>query len=136
MAVTSPVPASPLPSRQPAHSRIRAAASAIQVDAGAKGGFAEHIERRGAGWLTELHTHDARGVMHIEAQKPRDFVLGQFVSVWGVFLSSRCMGAYCDGLTWYVDGKRQSGNPQDLVLKPHSEIIRAGGMTVEALQVR
>ena len=75
----------------------------------------------GAGWLTELHTHDARGVMHIEARKPRDFILGQFVAVWGVFLNSRCIGAYCDGLRWYVDGKRQSGNPQDLLLKPHQE---------------
>jgi hypothetical protein len=76
----------------------------------------------GAGWLTELHTHDARGVIHVEAQKSRDFTVGQFFSEWAVSLDSRCVGAYCNNLKWYVDGKRQVGNPQDLVLKSHQEI--------------
>jgi hypothetical protein len=76
----------------------------------------------GAGYLTELHTHDSRGVIHIEAQKARDFTLGQFVAEWGIYLDSRCMGAYCNGLKWYVDGKQQTGNPAGLVLKSHQEI--------------
>jgi hypothetical protein len=76
----------------------------------------------GAGYLTELHTHDATGVIHIEAQKSRDFTLGQFIAEWGVYLDSRCMGAYCNGLKWYVNGKQQTGNPAGLVLKPHQEI--------------
>jgi hypothetical protein len=76
----------------------------------------------GAGYLTELHTHDASGVIHIEAQKARDFTLGQFIAEWGVFLNQRCLGAYCDGLKWYVDGKQQTGNPAGLVLKSHQEI--------------
>ena len=75
-----------------------------------------------AGYLTELHTHDTRGVIHIEAQKARDFTLGQFIAEWGVYLDSRCIGAYCDGLKWYVDGKEQTGNPAGLVLKAHQEI--------------
>jgi hypothetical protein len=81
----------------------------------------------GAGYLTELHTHDARGVIHIEAQKARDFTLGQFVAEWGVFLNSRCIGAYCNGLEWYVNGKRQTSNPETLVLKPHQEIVIVAG---------
>jgi hypothetical protein len=76
----------------------------------------------GANYLTELHTHDTRGIIHIEAQKARQFVLGQFFAEWGVYLDSRCIGAYCNGLKWYVDGKQQTGNPADLVLKPHQEI--------------
>ena len=76
----------------------------------------------GANYLTELHTHDTRGVIHIEAQNHRNFVLGQFVAEWGVFLNARCIGSYCDGLKWYVDGKRQTGNPQTLQLKSHQEI--------------
>jgi hypothetical protein len=76
----------------------------------------------GGGYLTELHTHDTRGVIHIEAQKQESFVLGQFFAEWAVFLNSRCVGAYCNGLKWYVDGKRQTGNPQKLVLKSHQEI--------------
>jgi hypothetical protein len=75
----------------------------------------------GAGWLTELHTHDTRGVIHVEAQKARDFTVGQFFSEWAVYLNSHSIGGY-SGLTWYLNGKRQTGNPQTLVFKPHQEI--------------
>ncbi len=81
----------------------------------------------GAGYLTELHTHDSRGVIHIEAQNARDFTLGQFVAEWGVFLNSRCMGAYCNGLKWYVNGTLQTGNPESMVLKSHQEIAIVAG---------
>jgi hypothetical protein len=77
----------------------------------------------GANYITELHTHDTRGVIHIESPKKNDsFTLGQFVAEWGVFLDGKCIGGYCDGLKWYVNGQRQTGNPQDLVLRPHQEI--------------
>ena len=76
-----------------------------------------------ANYITELHTHDTRGVIHVESPKANDsFSLGQFLGEWGVFLDPRCIGAYCDGLKWYVNGKQQTGNPQNLVLKPHQEV--------------
>jgi hypothetical protein len=76
-----------------------------------------------AGYITELHTHDTRGVIHVESPEEDDeFTLGQFVAEWGVFLNSRCIGAYCNGLKWYVNGVRQTGNPENLVLKAHQEI--------------
>jgi hypothetical protein len=81
----------------------------------------------GAQYLTELHTHDARGVIHIEAQKKASYSLGQFMAEWGVFLNARCLGGYCSGLKWYVDGKQQTGNPQTLVLAPHQEIALVVG---------
>jgi hypothetical protein len=77
----------------------------------------------GGNYLTELHTHDTRGVIHIESPKSNDhFSLGQFVAEWGVFLNARCLGAYCDGLMWYVNGKPQTGNPESYVLQSHDEI--------------
>jgi hypothetical protein len=75
----------------------------------------------GAGWLTELHTHDARGVIHVEAQKSRDFTVGQFFAEWAVYLDAHSIGGY-SGMTWYLDGKKQTGNPAALVFKPHQEI--------------
>jgi len=78
---------------------------------------------QGAGYITELHTHDTRGVIHIESPKENDhFSLGQFVAEWGVFLNGRCIGAYCDGLKWYLNGKLQTGNPQAYVLQSHDEV--------------
>ena len=77
----------------------------------------------GAQYLTELHTHDTRGVIHIESPKANDhFTLGQFVAEWGVFLDGRCIGAYCNGLKWYLNGKRQIGNPQRYTLQSHDEV--------------
>lgn len=75
----------------------------------------------GAGYLTELHTHDDTGVIHVEAQKSRDFSVGQFFAEWAVYLNAHSIGGY-KGLKWYVDGKPQTGNPQTLILKPHQEI--------------
>jgi hypothetical protein len=75
----------------------------------------------GAGYLTELHTHDGRGVIHIEAQKSRDFTVGQFFAEWAVYLNSQSIGGY-SGMTWYLNGKQQTGNPETLVFKPHQEI--------------
>lgn len=77
----------------------------------------------GANYLTELHTHDTRGVLHVESpEENHEFTLGQFFGEWAVYLDGRCVGAYCDGLKWYVDGKQQTGNPAGLVLKAHQEI--------------
>jgi hypothetical protein len=75
----------------------------------------------GAGYLTELHTHDARGVIHIEAQKARDFTVGQFFGEWAVYLDPHSIGGY-SGMKWYLDGKQQTGNPATLIFKPHQEI--------------
>lgn len=77
----------------------------------------------GAQYITQLHSHDTRGVIHIESPKANDhFTLGQFVAEWGVFLNARCIGAYCDGLKWYVNGKQQTGDPQGYTLQPHDEV--------------
>src|SRR5262249_38926095 len=77
----------------------------------------------GAQYLTQLHTHDTRGVIHIESPKANDhFSLGQFVAEGGVFLNSRCIAAYCNGLRVYLNCKLQTANPQKYVLQPHDEI--------------
>jgi hypothetical protein len=77
----------------------------------------------GAQYLTELHTHDTRGVIHVESPNKNDhFTLGQFLAEWAVFLDGRCIGSYCNGLKWYVNGKQQVGNPQRYVLQSHDEI--------------
>jgi hypothetical protein len=76
----------------------------------------------GAGYLTELHTHDSSGIVHVESATHKNYTLGQFFAEWAVRLTGRCVGAYCNGLTWYVNGQQQTGNPQNLVLRNHQEI--------------
>src|SRR5207247_541161 len=48
--------------------------------------------------FASMHTHDATGIMHMEASRAFDFTLGDFMDVWGVYFTDKCIGAYCDGL--------------------------------------
>jgi hypothetical protein len=79
------------------------------------------------GFLTELHTHDTSGILHVESATNRNYVLGQFFGEWGVKLTSNCLGTYCGKVKWWVDGKRMVGNPAGLILKAHQEIVIAAG---------
>ncbi|TML31303.1 MAG: hypothetical protein E6G24_12110 [Actinobacteria bacterium] len=76
-------------------------------------------------FLTDLHTHDATGVMHVESSTKRTFSLGEFFGVWGVRLTNRCVGGYCKPQTpWrtYVNGAPYAGDPSKLVLIKHQEV--------------
>jgi hypothetical protein len=77
-------------------------------------------------FLTELHTHDPTGIIHVESPEKRRFDLGQFFGAWGVRLSPECVGGYCRQVTpWtvYVNGRPYTGDPGALELKEHQEIV-------------
>jgi hypothetical protein len=79
---------------------------------------------------TPLHTHDSSGIVHVEPEQNLGYVLGQFFGEWGVRLTSKCLGSFngsCDNLEWWLNGVKQSGNPANLVLKNHQEIVVAVG---------
>jgi hypothetical protein len=86
------------------------------------GGVPASIGINDGSYITEIHTHAQDGIIHVESPKKTDFTLGQFFGEWAVFLNARCIGAYCNGLKWYVNGELQKGNPENLVLKDHQEI--------------
>jgi hypothetical protein len=73
-------------------------------------------------FITEVHTHDTTGVIHVESPKTKDYVLGQFFGEWGVKLTANCVGSYCGSLQYWVDGQKQTGDPADVVLTSHEEI--------------
>jgi hypothetical protein len=79
-------------------------------------------------YLTELHTHDASGVIHVESESAnKHYTLGTFFAEWGVYLGQNCVGSYCQGYTWYLDGKKQTSPAWNLVLKAHQVIVIAIG---------
>lgn len=81
----------------------------------------------GPGFLTELHTHDPSGIVHVESPVQRSFTLGQFFCEWGVKLNANCLGRYRGELAWWVNGRRMHGNPALLPLRQHQEIVIAAG---------
>jgi hypothetical protein len=82
-------------------------------------------------FITELHTHDTSGIIHVESPTIRTFSLGQFFGEWTVLLSSTCLGSYCGNLHWYVNGKAETGNPATLALSNHQEIVITVGKPPE-----
>jgi len=78
-------------------------------------------------FITEMHTHDASGVLHVEAPTNHPFTLGQIFGEWSVLLTANCLGRYCGHLHWWVNGTQQTGNPANLILHAHQEIVIAAG---------
>ncbi|AJT65517.1 hypothetical protein [Streptomyces chattanoogensis] len=89
--------------------------------------------------MSELHTHDTRGVLHIEGPAERRYILGQLFNEWGVRLNSRGIGGLKAGegktLTAYVDGERVSGDPASIELTAHREIALVYGDPDEQVDV-
>jgi hypothetical protein len=77
--------------------------------------------------LASLHTHTGDGLVHVESSQVRDFTLGEFFDVWGVFLSETCVGAHCEQgqeeLIVFVDGERVSGPIRDVVFDDQSVVV-------------
>jgi hypothetical protein len=82
-----------------------------------------------------LHTHTDDGVVHIESSQVREFTLGEFFDVWGVRLSSTCLGGYCvsgaDELLVFKDGERVNGPIRQVVLDDQSVIVVTFGAPEE-----
>jgi hypothetical protein len=77
-----------------------------------------------------LHTHDATGIIHIEAPQSsskRKFTLGNFFDVWGKKLDRTHVGATTltgnQTLVMFVDGKTYTGDPRQIVLQNHTQVV-------------
>jgi hypothetical protein len=77
-------------------------------------------------FIASLHTHDASGVVHMEAVEAYPFKLGEFFNVWGVEFTDHQIGAYQNGggrtVQVYVNGKRIA-DPVGYVMKTHDRIV-------------
>lgn len=73
-----------------------------------------------------LHTHDATGIIHIEAPHKVQKTLGNFFDIWGQPLSRHQVATQTvpQGKTMkvWVNGKPYSGNPRSIVLTAHEKI--------------
>ncbi len=85
-----------------------------------------------------LHTHAGEpGIVHVESLLPFWHpTLGEFFDVWGVRLSSTCLGAYCtrgaERLAVFVDGTYVNGDPRLIQLADHDAIAVVFGTADQA----
>ena len=85
---------------------------------------------QGKGFLSSLHTHDEKGIMHMEAVEPYPFTLGQFFTVWGVKFTPTQLGAFKVGnglvLETYVNGKKVPNGPQAQIKESDRVVVAFG----------
>lgn len=94
----------------------------------------------GSGAMSGLHTHDASGIIHIEAaRKNEPFTLGQLFTEWDVKLTPTQLGALTaagpDLLRVFVNGQQASGDPAAIVLHAHQEIALVYGPATAKIDV-
>jgi len=86
-------------------------------------------------FFSPLHTHDSTGVVHVESPGVKTFTLGQFMAVWGVRFTPRCLGGYCarraGRIRVFSDGRPVAGDPRRLPLTEHEEIVITYGTKSE-----
>jgi hypothetical protein len=80
--------------------------------------------------LAPLHTHDATGLVHMEANQAYPFTLGQFFTIWGVKFTDSQLGAYvtngANAVAVYVNGKKIA-DPVNYKMQPHDLMVVAYG---------
>jgi hypothetical protein len=57
-----------------------------------------------------LHTHDATGIIHVEAPMSTQFTLGEFFAIWGEPLTRANVAGFTGTVTAYVDSTRYDGD--------------------------
>jgi hypothetical protein len=91
-------------------------------------GFAANLA---GGCLYWLHTHDASGIIHVEAPDlapgqgaPYNyFALGMFFDIWGQPLERNNVAGFIGPVTAYVNGARYDGDLHAIPLRAHQQIV-------------
>ena len=90
-----------------------------------------------AGFISPVHTHDTSGIIHVESDTVRNFTLGEFFDIWGVRFTKDSIGGYTvsatSTLAVYANGSLVTGDPRNLVLTEHQEIVIEYGTKKEML---
>lgn len=87
-------------------------------------------------WLSPIHTHDARGVIHVESPYKATFTLGEVFDVWGLAFTANQIGGYkanaTSSLKIYVNGELYTADPRALALDAHQQITIVYGTAAQA----
>lgn len=96
-------------------------------------GFPDGIGRVHAGCYHayEMHVHDVTGIIHIEADVPKQFKLGQWFSLWKMALSRDSVAGLPGPVRYYIIEnatiKRYDGDPYQILVMPHREVLIVTG---------
>jgi hypothetical protein len=80
------------------------------------------------GVFSPLHTHETDGIIHTESDDPNFTTdLGTLFDVWGLRLTTDCLGAYCaegdEAVRVFVDGEEVTGDPRQIPVDDLAVIV-------------
>src|SRR5579863_7804674 len=95
-------------------------------------GFAPSI---GGGCLYWIHTHDASGIIHLEAPDiapPQGgiYTLGMLFDIWGQPLQREDVAGMIGPVTAYVNGEKYDGDLSAIPLRAHQQIVLTVGKPI------
>ena len=87
------------------------------------------------GCLYWIHTHDASGIIHIEApvlapEGSSGFTLGMLFDIWGQPLARDNVAGLKGPVTAFVNGQKYDGDPRLIALTAHNQITLEVGSPV------
>ena len=88
-----------------------------------------------AGCYYWLHTHDATGIIHVEAPQTGTYTLGQFFDIWGQPLSRENVAGFTGTVTAYVDSTLYTGDLTAIDFQEHRQITLIVGTVPDTLPV-
>jgi len=82
-----------------------------------------------------IHTHDASGVIHVEAGDPSapnggPYTLGMFFDIWGQPLARTQIGPFRGNVIAFVNGQPYNGNLAAIPLRSHQRVVLEVGRSV------
>jgi hypothetical protein len=98
-------------------------------------GFAANPQLPGGGCLYWIHTHDASGIIHVEAPDLSPpgggpYTLGMLFDIWGQPLSANEIAGFKGPVTAFVNGAKYDGDLRAIPLMSHQEITLEVGSPV------
>jgi hypothetical protein len=88
-----------------------------------------------AGCYYWLHTHDATGIVHVEAPVTTTFNLGQFFAIWGQPLSRSNVAGFSGTVTAYVDSTKYEGDLGAVDFQAHEQITLIVGAVPDTIPI-
>ncbi len=82
-----------------------------------------------------LHTHDATGIIHVEAPQSGTYTLGEFFDIWGEPLTRGNVAGFTGTVTAYVDSTLYSGDLTAIDFQEHRQITLIVGTVPDTLPV-
>jgi hypothetical protein len=82
-----------------------------------------------------LHTHDATGIIHVEAPVTTTFNLGQLFAIWGQPLSRTNVGGFSGTVTAFVDSTKYDDDLGAIDFQAHRQITLIVGTVPDTIPI-